>query len=380
MLPPWWVVPGAVLWSAVLALPWRPWSTRERLEAGPAQPATDLGDLDVLVPARNEAPVVGTALRSLAAQGRGLRVVLIDDQSSDGTARLARAAGLEDLTVIGGRPVPPGWSGKVWALEQGRARLERPLVLLMDADIALAPGTLAALRSRLRERGAGLVSVMAELPMGGFWERLLTPAFIYFFKLLYPFGLVNAGSRRVCAAAGGCVLLEARLLEDIGGFGALRDELIDDCALAARARRAGYRCWIGLSRSVRSVRPRSGLRALWEMVARTAFTQLRYSALWLALCTLLMAAAFLAPLAGLAAGSAGTRLLAGATLAAMMASYLPVLRFYGRSPLWAPALPAVGMLYLGMTWHSALRYWRGTRSRWKDREYRRAPRAAGRPA
>jgi len=370
-MAPLWVVPGLIVWLAVLLLPWRPWSTRERLEAVAGDAAADLHDVVALVPARNEAAVLPGTLRALSAQGSGLGIVLVDDQSTDGTAHAAQDAGIPGLRLVRGAPVPPGWSGKVWALEQGRGQLDRPLALLLDADIELAPGAVAALRARLRENGGGMVSLMAELPARGAWERLLIPAFIFFFKLLYPFGCANSPRSRVAAAAGGCILIETRILDELGGFGSLRDALIDDCTLARLVKRKGYSCWIGLTRSVRSARAYVGPGDVWRMVARTAFTQLRYSRGLLLVCTLVMAFAFVAPPVALALGQGPARLAAGAALLCMACAYLPTLRFYDIPGAWVLGLPVAGTLYLGMTWHSAIGYWRGTRSQWKDRRYPR---------
>lgn len=374
MIPAVWttcVGAAALLWWALLALPWRPWGIAEHLEGtGIPIPASSLNDITVLIPARNEAQVITQTLHALTAQGPGLRVVLVDDESTDGTAEKALAGGHPALTLVHSEPLPPGWTGKLWALEQGRSRVETPLILLLDADIAIAPGTVHALRERLRAERLQLVSLMAAPSFSGVWERALMPAFIYFFKLLYPFRLANSSSDRVAAAAGGCVLLERHWLERIGGFAAIRDELIDDCALARRMKSAGGRTWIGLTRSARMVRGH-GMRDIWNMVARTAFTQLHYSPLLLGLCTLGLVLAFLVPLAGITVAVPPARVLAAAALAAMGISYVPTLRYYHRSPAWALLLPAIGTLYLLMTWASALRYWRGDRSRWKDRTYHR---------
>lgn len=360
---------AAFAWCCVLLLPWQPWRARPSLDA-----ATDtdgkhsLNDVTVLIPARNEAGVIGTTLQCLAEQGNGLRVILVDDQSTDGTARIAVDSAC-DLRVIPGRPLPEGWTGKLWALEQGRHHIATPLTLLLDADIRLRPGTVAALRAHMRTHGYHFVSLMAMPHMSGFWERLLLPAFVYFFQLVYPFRLSNAPSTRVAAAAGGCVLLETRLLGAIGGFGALRGELIDDCALARRVKARGGRTWIGLTHSALSGRRSARLADIWNMVARTAFTQLRYSPVLLALCTALMVLGFWVPLFGLTHPDALVRYPAIGALAAMMLSYRPTLRYYGRSAAWALAMPLIGTLYLAMTWTSALRYWRGERARWKDRSY-----------
>lgn len=361
---------AALLWLAVLGLPWRPWHTGETLDAPRRQESVDLSDVTALIPARNEARTLGTTLRTLAAQGHGVKIVVIDDESSDATRRVALDSGAADLTVLAGAPLPPGWSGKLWALEQGRAHADRPLTLLLDADIALAPGTLAALRGKMRTEGVTFASLLAAPPLRGRWERALLPAFVYFFKLLYPFRLANRPGGRVAAAAGGCILLETRLLETVGGFGALRDALIDDCALARRVNDIGARTWIGLTRSATMLR-HQGLKDIWNMVARTAYTQLHYSVAWLGLCTLVMILAFALPVAGLALGAAPVKPAAAVALIAMFISYRPTLRYYGLSPLWGVALPFIATLYLAMTWSSAWRYWRGRRSQWKDRVYLR---------
>ena len=217
-------------------------------------------------------------------------------------------------------------------------RFGRPLVLLMDADIALAPGTLVALRRKLRADGLGLVSLMAAPGIESLWERLLMPAFVYFFKLLYPFRLANSGHRWVAAAAGGCILVQARLLEEIGGFEAIRGAIIDDCSLARRARAAGYRTWIGLTHSARMLR-HYGLGDIWEMISRTAYTQLRYSLPLLVLCSGLLLLAFVVPVAGLAFPGPRSAPMSVLTCLIMARTYLPVLRYYGVPAPWAPGPP-----------------------------------------
>jgi len=360
----------ALMWLAMALLPWRPWSTRESLDAGELQPGDeDLEDITVLIPARNEAEVIAQTLPSVVAQGGGLRILLVDDGSLDGTAILARAAAGPGLQVINGEPLPEGWGGKLWALEQGRRRVNTPLTLLLDADIALDPGTVAALRRKMRGDGLSFVSLMAVPSLGIFWERFLMPAFVYFFKILYPFRLANSPSSKIAAAAGGCVLLETRLFEEIGGLESIRGALIDDCALARQVKRTGHPTWVGLTRSARSVRPYRGLGEIWNMVARTAFTQLDYSAAMLSLCSLAMILAFWAPVAALAAGSLPVRWLSAGALAVMALTYRPTLRFYGRSWAWSLGMPLIAALFLAMTWTSALRYYGGERSRWKGRVY-----------
>jgi hopene-associated glycosyltransferase HpnB len=207
--------------------------------------------------------------------------------------------------------------------------------------------------------------------MTGFWDRLLMPAFVYFFKLLYPFRLSNSRLRRFGAAAGGFLLLRREALDAIGGFASLHDALIDDCTLAARVKQAGFRTWIGLSRDVISLRPYRRFADIREMVARTAFTQLRYSFMLLLVCTFLMGLAFMVPVVALLAGTTGARLAGGGAWIIMTITYLPVLRFYGLPMPWATTLPLAGVFYLEMTWTSAIRYWRGRRANWRGRIYGR---------
>lgn len=357
------IVP-AVMWLGLLLVPWRPWSTREHLEADPSA-SVRLDDITVLIPARNEADVIGTTLRALQAQGDGLQVIVIDDQSNDSTASVARS--YPTVRVIAGAPLPEGWAGKLWALEQGRQHVRTPLTLLLDADIELRPGMLATLLLHKQREQRQFVSIMADLRRTSFWDRLLLPAFVYYFKLLYPFALSNARSKLVAAGAGGCILVDTDMLERIGAFASLRDALIDDCALARQVKRAGGRTWIGLSRDVVSRRPYGNFDAIHRMVARSAFTQLGYSTAVLLVVTALFLLAYGAPLMLL--GAPHVWPLAWLALMAMMLGYLPMLRYY-RMPLWwALLLPLGAGLYLGMTWSSALRYWRGVRSQWKGRVY-----------
>ena len=364
-------ITGAAIWLTILLLPWRPWSTSEVLDVSSPLPEVDLGDITVLIPARNEAETIKATLPALTAQGRGLNIILIDDQSSDGTGQVARKAVDENLLIIKGESLPSGWTGKLWALEQGRGHIRTSFTLLLDADIEPLPGIIGELKRAMQERDVQLISLMAELRMETFWERLLMPAFIYFFKLLYPFRLSNTGTSRVAAAAGGCILLETRLLHEIGGFNSLRGELIDDCALARRIKTLGYKTWIGLTHSVRSIRPYEKLRTIWEMVARTAFTQLNYSGLVLTLCTAVMVLSFVVPVLGLFLPSGMAKFFSALGLAIMILCYLPTLKFYGLPGRWALALPVIGILYLAMTWTSAMRYWLGGGSHWKGRAYSR---------
>jgi hopene-associated glycosyltransferase HpnB len=360
-------------WFMVLIAPWRPWSTREFLAADAQRQREPLDDVTVLIPARDEADTLPKTLACLAEQGPGLEILVVDDQSRDSTGDIVQGLGGAGARLISGAALPEGWTGKVWAQAQAQPFLRRPLVLLLDADIALAPGMIATLRARLRERRLGLVSLMAELPMEGFWERLLIPAFVYFFKLVYPFAIANSPGKRMAAAAGGCVLLERRALDAIGGFESLRDAIIDDCTLARRVKDAGFGTWIGLTRSATSHRRYRGLGDIWRMVTRTAFTQLRYSWLLLALCTLSMAVCFLSPVLIAFSPEPLARVIAAGAWLLMWLAYVPTLRFYGLPVAWGLLMPVTGLLFLIMTWDSARRYLLGERSAWRGRRY-----AAGR--
>jgi hopene-associated glycosyltransferase HpnB len=368
---------AAVLWGGVLLAPWRAWSTTERLDGDTDRDADGVADggrvdcsgLTALVPARDEAPVIARTIAALRDQGPGIEIVVINDQSADETADIARSAGGPSCRVITGTPMPDGWVGKMWALEQGRRLVRTPLTLLLDADIELRPGIVGALLARRRAEGRQLLSLMAVLEMESLWDKLLIPAFVYFFKLLYPFRLSNSPNRLVAAAAGGCVLVETAALERIGGFSALRGELIDDCALARKIKNAGGRTWIGMTHSAISWRRLGTLRASWRMVERSAFAQLHFSVLLLVCCVVLLVIAFWAAPVAWVAGPAPARWLATGAALAMIASYVPVLRFYGRSPLWALALPVTGTLYLLMTVSSAIRSWCGVGATWKGRTY-----------
>ena len=362
---------GAFIWLAILFLPWRPWDSREVIDAALACPETDLSNVTVLIPARNEAEVIGTTLASLKNQGRDLSIVVIDDRSTDGTVSAAKTSGIRNLRIISGEPLPSDWSGKLWALEQGFRHVNTPLTLLLDADIELRPGILQALLQKLEENHLQLVSVMAHMRMVNFWERFLMPAFVYFFKMLYPFRLSNSSFTHVAAAAGGCILLETRLIQQVGGFRPIRNELIDDCALARRVKSLGHRTWIGLTHSVRSLRSYEDLTGIWNMVARTAFCQLRYSAMYLVGITMIMVLVFWLPIAGLFFPAAGAKIISACALGCVFLTYQPSLTFYGQSRGWAFALPFIATLYLAMTWSSAIRYWVGSGSLWKGRFYAR---------
>ena len=372
---------GALVWLSILIQPWQSWRTRERFQVPDGSPADDeLSTVTVLIPARDEARYIGDTLVALGRQGRGLAIILIDDGSEDGTAEAARRAAPENcsLEILSGAKLPPGWAGKMWALEQGRERLKTPLVLLLDADIELVPGALPALMAAREEKGVAFLSLMVALDMRGLWQALLMPAFVYFFKLLYPFRLSNGPGRLIAAAAGGCILTERDVLSGIGGFGAIKGAIIDDCSLARAVTRHGARTWIGLTHSARSLRPYDGLGEIWRMVARSAYTQLRHSFFLLLLCTLVFALACgLPPLILIAVPVPGAKLIAAAALLFMAAGYLPTLAYYRMPRLLAALMPLIGLIYLAMTWSSAVDHWRGRRSLWKGRVYSRDLNSSG---
>jgi len=354
------------------------WRTAERLPLAPAPRAWPA--VAVVVPARDEAPTIAATLQALLAQDyRGpLAVILVDDGSSDGTGDIARQIAAQDsrLQVIAGTALPAGWSGKLWAVETGvqAASAAAPAyIFLTDADTLHGPATLRRLVAHAEAAQRDLVSLMVRLACEGPWERLLTPAFVFFFQMLYPFAAVNDDRDGTAGAAGACVLVRREALERAGGIAAIRGALIDDCALAAAVKRQGGHLWLGLADDSVSVRRYPVLAEFWDMVARTAFTQLRYSPLLLVATVIAMAAIYLAPplllLAALASGAWLDAALAGAAVALMLASFRPVLYYY-RLPAWrVVTLPAVAALYVAMTVDSALRHWRGRGGGWKGRHY-----------
>jgi hopene-associated glycosyltransferase HpnB len=329
-----------------------------------------------VVPARNEAEFIGQALGSLMSQDYpgAFSVILVDDHSTDGTAERAReaaeAAGAADrLTIVSARRLPPGWTGKLWALNEGLAEIERAatkpeLILLTDADIVHHGTNLRELAARI-EAGVDLASLMVRLRAESLAERFMIPAFVFFFEMLYPFAWIRDPARRTAGAAGGCVLVRREALRRIGGIAAIRGEIIDDCALG-RAVKAGGPIWLGLSAETRSLRRYPALGDIWRMVARTAYAQLGYSPLMLAGTVLGLALAFLAPVAASLSGT-GSAMLGVAAWAAMALAFLPTLRFYGRSPAWAPLLPLIAAVYMVATLDSARRHWLGRGAEWKGR-------------
>lgn len=374
------------------------WRTDVRLPrtgpggSGPPEPA-GWPSVAVVVPARDESAVLPASLPSLLAQDYPgpAEIFLIDDGSSDGTGKLARQLADEygglPLTVDSPGEPGPGWTGKLWAVRHGMALATTRLaadreddggvdyLLLTDADIAHEPDSLRELVRAAEANGLDLVSQMARLRVATYWERLIVPAFVYFFAQLYPFRWVNRPRGRTAAAAGGCVLLRREAAERAGVPEAIRQSVIDDVALARVVKRSGGRIWLGLADRVDSVRPYPRLGELWRMVSRSAYTQLRHNALLLLVTVAGLAVVYLVPPAAVAAGALTERpapLAMGAAAWALMAgTYIPMLRYY-RQTLWlAPLLPLTALLYLLMTVDSAVRHHLGQGAAWKGRSYAR---------
>jgi hopene-associated glycosyltransferase HpnB len=361
------------------------WRARPRIEAdNPPEPGS-WPAVVAIVPARNEAAHVEEALRSLVMQDYPgeFAVVLVDDHSEDATGAIGRslAAGqTRPLELVAARPLPPGWSGKLWAVAEGlrHAALSWPnvaYVLLTDADIAHHPGNLARLVAKAEAERLDLVSLMVRLRCQTFWERLLIPPFVFFFQKLYPFSAVNAPARPTAAAAGGCMLVRRGALAEAGGIEAIRAELIDDIALARaiKGRPRGGRIWLGLTETTTSLRRYDRLPEIWAMVARSADTQLRHSWPRLAGTLLGMGVTYLNPPLGLCAGILnGNGLLAALALAAwitMALAYRPTANLYRLAAPWLLTLPLAAAFYAAMTLDSAVQYRRGTGGSWKGRVF-----------
>jgi hopene-associated glycosyltransferase HpnB len=343
------------------------WLTRERDDRAEPEPRA-WPSVVAVVPARNEADVIARSVSSLLAQDyRGpYRIVLVDDQSDDGTADAARALANDRLEILCGTSRPSGWTGKLWALKQGAERAGAADYLwLTDADIAHAPNNLRNLVARAEGGGLALTSLMAKLHCQSLAERLLIPAFVFFFDMLYPFAWVNDRRRSTAAAAGGCMLIRREALERAGGIDVIRGEIIDDCAMGRLMKRQGP-IWLGLTERSVSLRPYS-FGDIAKMVARSAYAQLSYSPLRLAgtvagMLVVYAAAPLLAIFARGPAQAAGV-----AAWALMAAAFAPMLRFYRLSPLLGAAMPVIGAIYCAFTVDSALQHWRGRGGMWKGR-------------
>jgi hopene-associated glycosyltransferase HpnB len=330
-----------------------------------------------IVPARNEAETIARTVESLVAQDYAgeFHIIIVDDHSEDATAALARraaqASGAADrVTVMPAAPVPPGWTGKLWALEQGVSQavaLSQDYLWFTDADILHAPDTARRLVSRAEGQGLEFVSLMVLLQVKTFPERLLIPPFIYFFLKLYPPKWIADAKSRIAGAAGGCLLLRRGALERIGGISAIRGEVIDDCALARAVKRSGGKMWMGLTRKSVSLRVYASFAGIRDLIARTAFTQLGYSAPLLLGTVAGMVLTYLMPVALVFCPQPLVWRLSLAAWALMIITYLPTVRFYKLSPLWTLLLPVAAVFYSYATCLSAVRYWLGRGAQWKGR-------------
>ncbi len=373
------------VWAYLLIGRGRFWLCGERDDSAASASEVRLGDAPeswpsvvAIIPARDEAEMIAHSVASLLRQDyKGpFSVVVVDDQSADGTgaaaSAAATAAGAPDrLRVVAGTGVAPGWTGKLWAMRQGLSTIEAgaaapEFILFTDADIAYAPHVLARLVTIARANNSVLTSLMVKLRCESLAERWMVPAFVFFFQMLYPFAWVNDPHRRIAAAAGGSMLARRDVLAAAGGLEALRGALIDDCALAARMKHEGP-IWLGLTESVHSLRAYPKVADFGRMVSRSAFAELRYSPFRLAGVIAGMALVYLAP-PFFAVFSHGAARAAGAIAWAMMAlALMPTLRLYRRPLAGALALPAIAAAYVAFTLESAIQYWRGRGGYWKGR-------------
>jgi len=365
------------IWLYLLAGRGAFWLARERDGDTPAWDGA-WPAVSAVIPARDEAECVGKTVTSLLQQDYPgeFSVILVDDQSRDGTAAVAREAAAalgatERLTVVAGRPLAPGWTGKLWAQHQGVELAENlaaqpDYLLLSDADIVYAPEAVSRLVARAQRGGFVLTSLMVKLRCESFAERAFIPAFVFFFQMLYPFAWANDPRRATAAAAGGCMLVRRQALHAAGGMAAIRIALIDDCALAKALKRRGP-IWIGLTERVHSIRAYPRIADIRRMVARTAYAQLDYSP-WLLLGTVCgLVLTYLAPVAFALAARGLPQLFGIAAWLALALAFQPTLRLYRRSMAWGLALPAIAAVYMAFTVDSAYQHARGRGGMWKGR-------------
>jgi hopene-associated glycosyltransferase HpnB len=365
-----------LIWLYLLMGHGRFWQSGPTL--APARPSA-VSAVTAVVPARDEAPLIAATVRSLLAQDYAgpLRIIVVDDGSSDGTGAIARNIAVPPgtdrrLIVLDGKPRPAGWSGKLWAVAQGVAEAgDADLLLLTDADVVHDPRHVATLVTQAESGDLDLVSEMVTLACETRAEHALVPAFVFFFQLLYPFAWVNDSLRATAAAAGGTILIRRRALARIGGVASVRGALIDDVALAAAVKRGG-RIWLGHSVLARSLRSYPAVADIWRTVARTAYVQLRFSPLLLAGTILGMVLTFLLPPVAALFGHGPARWFGWLAWGAMAAAYEPTLHRFHRSVLWAPCLPAAAAFYLAAAIGSAINHHLGRGVAWKGRAYQGA--------
>jgi hopene-associated glycosyltransferase HpnB len=377
---------SCLIWLYLLAFRGGFWKANQCFNKNQSELATYPAIIAV-VPARDEADVLPFSLRSLLAQDYPgeFSVILIDDRSTDGTAEVAAKVAesikqTERIMLISGEPLPSGWSGKLWAMEQGIQYVQKPAklpdyFLFTDADIKHHQTNLKELAAKAVSENLDLTSLMVRLRCESFWEKFLIPPFVFFFQKLYPFAWANDPQNKLAAAAGGCILIRREALERIGGLSAICQTLIDDCSLAqaVKSSKLGTKIWLGLTDKTCSLRSYPSLKSIWDLVARTAFTQLNYSPLLLLGTVTAMVLIYLAPPIGALLGIlSGNNAITSFSLLAwllMVIAYFPTLKFYRRSPLEVVTLPAIACLYTLMTIDSALRHWQGRGGGWKGRVY-----------
>ncbi len=364
------------LWLYLLLAHGRFWMV-QRLGAKGTGWSAIPGPIAVVIPARDEADVVGEAIHSLLQQSCAgvIHIFLVDDGSADGTSEAACEAastGLrpEALRIIRGQPLPDGWTGKLWAMQQGieqALQLHPQFLLLTDADIKHSPENVATLVGVAERGGYDLASFMVKLHCHSLPEKLLIPAFVFFFFMLYPPEWIRDPRRKMAGAAGGCMLIRPEALARAGGVTAVRSEIIDDCALARMVKSSGGKVWLGLSPDTYSQRANKSFGEIERMIARTAFNQLRHST-WLLLgATAGLLLLYLVPLGLLLSGLGSLGLVGAAAYLLMWVIYLPMVRFYGLNAAWALMLPLSAVFYLAATVRSALNYWSGCGGEWKGR-------------
>ena len=372
-----------ITWLFLLLFWGKFWRVNHQLETNKSVIEKPLPTVCVIVPARNEADVIPISLRSLLLQDYtgNFTIFLVDDQSSDGTANFAQGVAYavdktEKLQIVSGTSLPTGWTGKLWAMAQGiekASELTPDYFLLTDADIQHDISNLRRLIAKAESQNLDLVSIMVRLRCQSFWEQLLIPAFVFFFQKLYPFSWVNNPKKTTAAAAGGCILIHTEALNRIGGLQIIRQALIDDCSLAKAVKSNHGKIWLGLSTSTISLRPYNSLKTIWDMVARSAYTQLNYSPVLLMGSLLGMTLVYLLPsigiILGVLLGNWQITLVSFTAYLLMTFAYLPIIRFYKCSPIFAFSLPIIAFLYTLMTVDSALRHWQGRGGEWKGRVY-----------
>lgn len=393
-----------IIWLVLIGFRGGFWKADQRL-SNVQKPLENYPFVCAIIPARNEAELIPKTLKSLLLQNYPgqFKILLVDDQSSDRTGKIALETAKilnksDNLTVLSSQPLPAGWTGKLWAMQQGvetAQNLAQPpdYILFTDADIEHSLNNLQQLVEKAETEHLQLVSLMVLLRCQSFWEKLLIPAFVFFFQKLYPFRWVNQPNNQISAAAGGCILIQNQALNRIGGLAILKQALIDDCSLAQAVKlnqinpqlfslsrflfpfteKQYNPIWLGLTDTTHSLRPYPSLASIWDMVARTAFSQLNFSPILLVLTGIGMVLIYLMPALslswGILQGNELIIIIAILTGLLMAIAYYPTLKLYRCSPLWGLSLPLIGLLYTLMTFDSALRYWQGKGGSWKGRTY-----------